>query len=94
MLHALICGSLVGAPPSRPCVEFEAVVPVIAERLLCRPDQREYQVRRALGSMAGDGKIYQMRDGWIWANQPSHNVHDLGTDSSSEQCSTRSRSGK
>ncbi|KVO60794.1 AAA family ATPase [Burkholderia stagnalis] len=57
-----------GAPSGRPCVEFEAVVPVIAERLLCRPDQREYQVRRALGSMAGDGKIYQMRDGWIWAN--------------------------
>lgn len=65
MLDALIGGSLVVAPPSRTCVEFEAVAPVIAERLLCRPDQREYQVRHALGSMAGDD---QMRDGWIWAN--------------------------
>ncbi|CAM2180414.1 Helicase [Paraburkholderia sacchari] len=57
-----------GAPPGRPCVEFEAVVPVIAERMLCRPDQREYQVRRALKAMSGDGAIYQMRDGWIWVN--------------------------
>lgn len=68
MLDPLIGGSLVGAPSGRPCVEFEAVVPAIAERLLCRPDQREYQVRRALGSMAGDGKIYEMRGGGIWAN--------------------------
>ncbi|SFT45287.1 AAA family ATPase [Paraburkholderia aspalathi] len=57
-----------GAPSGRPCVELEAVVPVIAERLLCRPDQREYQVRRALTSMTGNGEIYQARGGWLWMN--------------------------
>ncbi|MFM0399663.1 AAA family ATPase [Paraburkholderia nemoris] len=57
-----------GAPVGRPCVEVEAVIPVIADRLLCRPDQRQYQVRRALSAMTGDGEIYQTREGWIWAN--------------------------
>ncbi|MCO4879559.1 AAA family ATPase [Paraburkholderia caribensis] len=55
-----------GAPEGRPCVEVEAVVPVIAEKLMCRPDQREYQTRRALDAMTGPGKIYQQCDGWIW----------------------------
>jgi hypothetical protein len=57
-----------GAPPGRPCVEVEAVVQVIAERLLCRPDQREYQVRRALTAMTGDRDVYRARDGWLWMN--------------------------
>lgn len=55
-----------GAPENRPCVEIDAVIPVIAERLLCRPDQREYQTRRALDAMTGTGKIYDQSGGWIW----------------------------
>jgi hypothetical protein len=57
-----------GSPVGRPCVEVEAVIPVIADRLLCRPDQRQFQVRRALTAMTGEGEIYQTREGWIWAN--------------------------
>ncbi|MDB5788216.1 AAA family ATPase [Caballeronia mineralivorans] len=57
-----------GAPAGRPCVEVETVVPVIAERLLCRPGQRQYQVRRALTAMTGDGEIYQTTQGWLWIN--------------------------
>lgn len=55
-----------GAPMGRPCVEVEAVVPIIAERLLCRPDQRQFQVRRALTAMTGEREIYQTGEGWIW----------------------------
>ncbi|MGF6879030.1 AAA family ATPase [Paraburkholderia sp. MM5477-R1] len=57
-----------GAPLGRPCVEVETVVPLIADRLVCRPDQRQYQVRRALAAMTGDREIYQTKEGWIWAN--------------------------
>jgi putative DNA primase/helicase len=55
-----------GAPANHPCVEIETVLPLVAERLLCRPDQREYQVRRALTAMTGEGKIYEARGGWMW----------------------------
>lgn len=57
-----------GAPVGRPCVEVETVVPIIAERLLCRPDQRQFQVRRALTAMTGEGEIYQTAQGWLWVN--------------------------
>ncbi|MFM0031187.1 AAA family ATPase [Paraburkholderia madseniana] len=57
-----------GAPVGRPCVEVETVVPAIAERLLCRPDQRQFQVRRALTAMTGEGEIYQTAQGWLWVN--------------------------
>ncbi|MBC8745106.1 AAA family ATPase [Paraburkholderia sp. WC7.3b] len=57
-----------GAPTGRPCVEIEAIVQVIAGCLPCRPDQRQYQVRRAITAMTGDKKIYQVNDGWLWAN--------------------------
>jgi putative DNA primase/helicase len=57
-----------GAPPGRPCVEVESVIPIIADRLLCRPDQRQFQVRRALTAMTGNGEIYQTSQGWIWVN--------------------------
>jgi putative DNA primase/helicase len=57
-----------GAPVGRPCVEAEAVIPVIADRLLCRPDQRQFQVRRALTAMTGEGEIYQTAQGWLWVN--------------------------
>lgn len=57
-----------GAPASRPCVQVEAAVPAIGERLACRPDQRQYQVRRAITAMSGEREIYQVREGWIWAN--------------------------
>lgn len=57
-----------GAPMGRPCVEVETVVPIIAERLLCRPDQRQFQVRRALTAMTGEGEIYQTGGGWLWVN--------------------------
>ncbi|WP_213780112.1 helicase RepA family protein [Caballeronia sp. dw_276] len=57
-----------GAPVGRPCVEIEAAIPVIADRLVCRPDQRLFQARRALTSMVGDREIYRASQGWIWAN--------------------------
>jgi putative DNA primase/helicase len=55
-----------GAPEGRPCVEIDEVVPVIAERLVCRVDQRDYQTRRALDAMTGPGRIYEQSGGWIW----------------------------
>jgi KaiC/GvpD/RAD55 family RecA-like ATPase len=54
-----------GAPLSRPCVELEAAIPELAGALPCRPDQRPYQARRAVTSMAAKG-IIQTHQGWIW----------------------------
>jgi hypothetical protein len=54
-----------GAPPSRPCVELEAALPALAGSLACRPDQRPYQVRRAITAMAAKS-IVRTCEGWIW----------------------------
>lgn len=57
-----------GAPALRPCVELEAAVLAVANRLSCRPDARNYQARRAITAMTAKG-MYQVRDGWIWDAQ-------------------------
>ena len=64
---ATTCGKA-GAPPLRPCVELEAAVLTVADRLPCRPDARNYQARRAITSMSAKG-MYQVREGWIWDAQ-------------------------
>lgn len=64
---ATTCGKA-GAPPLRPCVELEAAVLTVADRLPCRLDARNYQARRAITAMCGKG-MYQVREGWIWDAQ-------------------------
>ena len=53
------------APPGRPCVDLEAVLPLVGEKLTCRPDQRLYQARRAITSMTAKG-VLQTGGGWLW----------------------------
>ena len=53
------------APAGRPCVEIEAAILACAERLTCRADQRQYQARRAITTMVGNG-IFQTGEGWLW----------------------------
>ena len=54
-----------GAPAGRPCVELETAILICADRLTCRADQRQYQARRAITAMVGNG-IFQMGEGWLW----------------------------
>jgi hypothetical protein len=53
------------APASRPCLELENAVSKASEALPCRPDQREYQARRAILAMVAKG-MYGHSGGWLW----------------------------
>jgi AAA domain len=53
------------APAGRPCVEIEAAILACTDRLTCRPDQRQFQARRAITAMVGNG-IFQTGEGWLW----------------------------
>ena len=53
------------APTGRPCVGIEAAILACADRLTCRADQRQFQARRAITAMVGNG-IFQTGEGWLW----------------------------
>jgi len=57
-----------GAPSNRPSVDLETAVLEVAKRLTCRPDQRQFQARRAIAAMTAKG-MYGVKDGWIWDSQ-------------------------
>lgn len=54
-----------GAPAQRPCVQLETAIIEASNKLSCRPDQRQFQVRRAITSMQAKS-IFQVSEGWIW----------------------------
>jgi putative DNA primase/helicase len=54
-----------GAPTHRPCLELEEAIIQVSSRLTCRPDQRQFQARRAIAAMQSKG-IFQVNAGWIW----------------------------
>lgn len=54
-----------GAPAGRPCVDVEAAILACADRLTCRPDQKQFQARRAINTMVANG-IFQTSEGWLW----------------------------
>ena len=53
------------APSGRPCFEIEAAILACADRLTCRPDQKQFQARRAINAMVANG-IFQTGEGWLW----------------------------
>ena len=53
------------APSGRPCVDVEAAILACADRLTCRPDQKQFQARRAINAMVANG-IFQTGEGWLW----------------------------
>lgn len=53
------------APKTRPCLALEAAVEEVAQALTCRPDQRQFQARRAITAMVSRG-MYQVSEGWLW----------------------------
>ena len=54
-----------GAPPVRPCVEFEAAVEAIAPRLMCEPKRQKERTEQALRGLYGAG-VVEYREGWLW----------------------------
>ena len=54
-----------GAPPGRPCVEFEHAIEVIAPRLTCEPVRRKERTRQAFTGLVCT-KAVEVREGWIW----------------------------
>ena len=54
-----------GAPPQRPCVELEATVDAIAQRLTCEPKRQKERVRLALTGLHAAG-VVTCREGWLW----------------------------
>lgn len=54
-----------GAPAVRPCLELEAVVPLIRERLTVEPKRRTERARQAITGLVASGVIGS-NEGWIW----------------------------
>ncbi|MEM5427205.1 AAA family ATPase [Cupriavidus oxalaticus] len=53
------------APPSHPCLELEAAVPIVAARLTCDPKRRTERAREAITGLVARG-LYGAKDGWLW----------------------------
>lgn len=53
------------APPSHPCIEIEAAVTLVAERLTCEPKRRNERAREAITGLVTRG-VYGAKDGWLW----------------------------
>lgn len=56
---------MAGAPPTRPCVELEAVVTATCGRLTCDPKRQKERARSAITGLVNSGLI-ELRDGWLW----------------------------
>ena len=52
---------MAGAVPGRPCIRLEDAVIAVADRLPCRPDQRQFQALVAITSMVAKGMIERRR---------------------------------
>lgn len=55
------------APPSHPCLELEAAVQLVAERLTCEPKRRTERAREAITGLVTRG-VYGAKEGWLWRN--------------------------
>ncbi len=53
------------APPSRPCIELEAAIPIVAGRLTCDPKRRTERAREAITGLVVRG-VYGAKEGWLW----------------------------
>jgi putative DNA primase/helicase len=53
------------APPTHPCIELEAAVPIVAAHLTCEAKRRNERAREALTGLVAKG-IYGQKDGWLW----------------------------
>lgn len=53
------------APPHHPCIEIEAAVQLVAERLTCEPKRRTERAREAITGLVTRG-LYGAKDGWLW----------------------------
>ncbi|MCA8094420.1 AAA family ATPase [Burkholderia anthina] len=53
------------APPSHPCIEIEAAVPLVADRLTCDPKRRTERAREAITGLVTRG-VYGAKEGWLW----------------------------
>lgn len=54
-----------GAIPSRPCLELEEAVRIVADSLAVEKKRRNERAREAIAGLVGRG-IYGLHDGWIW----------------------------
>ncbi|WP_333980382.1 AAA family ATPase [Burkholderia orbicola] len=53
------------APPHHPCIEIEAAVQLVAERLTCEPKRRTERAREAITGLVTRG-LYGAKEGWLW----------------------------
>jgi putative DNA primase/helicase len=53
------------APPNHPCLEIEAAVQLVAERLTCEPKRRTERARDAITGLVTRG-VYGAKEGWLW----------------------------
>ena len=53
------------APPSHPCIELEAAVTIVADRLTCDAKRKSERARNAITGLVARG-IYGAKEGWLW----------------------------
>ncbi|MGF6808409.1 putative DNA primase/helicase [Paraburkholderia sp. Clong3] len=53
------------APPNHPCIEVEAAVQLVADRLTCEPKRRAERAREAVTSLVTRG-LFDVKEGWLW----------------------------
>lgn len=54
-----------GAPPIRPCIELEAAVLSVRERLTVDPKRKTERARQALAGLVASG-VLGSNEGWLW----------------------------
>jgi len=54
-----------GAPLHRRCIELEAAITHVANRLTCAKDRRTERAREAITGLASRG-VLGCNDGWLW----------------------------
>lgn len=53
------------APLNHPCLEIEAAVQLVADRLTCEPKRRTERAREAITGLVTRG-VYGAKEGWLW----------------------------
>lgn len=54
-----------GAPAHRPCIELEAAITTVRDRLTCAPDRRNERTREAVTGLVSRG-VLGCNEGWLW----------------------------
>jgi hypothetical protein len=55
-----------GAPPTRPCVELEAAIASVRDKLATDPKRRTERTRQAITGLVASG-LLKLNEGWLWA---------------------------